>query len=239
MVLQIITFYSLTFLFTFIVGGIQQATGLNANISLPQWGPGIAALLTVLLFRKKVAKPNFALKGWTLREVVMGILIPIGASLVILFLTQQFVAYDESTPNLPWALLLWIPLGALGEELGWRGFLQANLDRGLAGWLSCLVVGLLWVPFHIQLLQNGAVYILFFALLLIANTTVLYILMRSTGFNVWIAALFHAAINYGNLLYYNAINLTRFMMINALVWSVIALIFVLLNRKMFFAKQTE
>jgi membrane protease YdiL (CAAX protease family) len=237
MFLYVIIFYILIFLFTFILGGIQQATGLDVNISLPQWGPGIAALVTLIIFSKKVNKPNFSFKGWKLKEVGMAILVPLTASLVIRLISRQFVAYDPALPDLSLWFFLWIPLGALGEELGWRGFLQSNLDRRLSGWLSCLVVGLLWVPFHVQLLQNGVVFILFFALLLIAYSTVLYVIMRATHFNVWIAALFHAAINFSNLLYFNAITNTRFMAINALVWASIAIIFIILKRDLFLSKK--
>ena len=239
MIFVVIIFYVLTFLFTFLLGGIQQATGLDVNLSIPQWGPGIAALASLLIFPKKTHKPNFSLKGRRLKEISIAILVPLSAALVVRVISRQFVVYDPALPDLPLWFLLWIPLGALGEELGWRGFLQLNLDRRLSGWLSCVIVGLLWVPFHVQLLQNGIVFILFFAVLLIAYSTVLYVIMRATHFNVWIAALFHTAINFSNLLYFDAISDTRFMAINALVWIAIAIVFIFLKRDFFLSKTLQ
>ena len=38
MIFVVIIFYVLTFLFTFLLGGIQQATGLDVNLSIPPMG---------------------------------------------------------------------------------------------------------------------------------------------------------------------------------------------------------
>ena len=40
---RVIVFYILTFVFTIILGGTQEAAGLSAEtIILPQWAPGLA-----------------------------------------------------------------------------------------------------------------------------------------------------------------------------------------------------
>jgi hypothetical protein len=57
---RIIVFYGLTWFFLILLGGGQQAAGLPAEISLPQWGPGLAALLMLILFhymQRKAVNP--------------------------------------------------------------------------------------------------------------------------------------------------------------------------------------
>jgi len=50
---RVIGFYILAFVLTFSLGGIQQAAGLaEKSVVHPQLGPGLAALLMLLVFRK-------------------------------------------------------------------------------------------------------------------------------------------------------------------------------------------
>ena len=64
MVLRIGIFYVLAWFFLILLGGLQQATGiLPPEIGLAQWGPGIAALLMLLLFRRDGFKITFFSKG--------------------------------------------------------------------------------------------------------------------------------------------------------------------------------
>jgi membrane protease YdiL (CAAX protease family) len=76
----------------------------------------------------------------------------------------------------------------------------------------------------------------FLMVVIISYSFVLYILMRWTRFNIWVAALFHLAVNYANLLYFDAINETRLMMVNAAVWMSIALGFFFIHQAPFLSK---
>jgi membrane protease YdiL (CAAX protease family) len=42
-----------------------------------------------------------------------------------LFFSAPAAGADTATP---WILLLWFPLGAIGEELGWRGYLHNRVN---------------------------------------------------------------------------------------------------------------
>jgi hypothetical protein len=54
MILRVVVFYVLTWVFTILIGGLQQEAGLLPGLTfLPQWGPGIAGLITMLIFRKR------------------------------------------------------------------------------------------------------------------------------------------------------------------------------------------
>jgi len=62
-----------------LLGGIQEATGiLPPEIGLAQWEPGIAELLTVVIFRNDVIKITFFSKDTLALRYPWAALIPAG-----------------------------------------------------------------------------------------------------------------------------------------------------------------
>jgi membrane protease YdiL (CAAX protease family) len=53
--------------------------------------------------------------------------------------------------NVPVALLVALPFGPMGEELGWRGFALPRLRERMGPWASTLVLGLVWTFWHIPM----------------------------------------------------------------------------------------
>jgi len=91
---------------------------------------------------------------------------------------------------------------AIGEEAGWRGFLQETLVERL-GWIKgTLLVGLIWGLWHLPM--NLAGYndakhpilqsLIIFQIHTISMSFVLALLMRKTR-SIWVVALAHAANN--------------------------------------------
>lgn len=120
-------FYLLTWFCVALLGGIQQTTGLlPPEIGLPQWGPGIAALLMLVIFRKDGFKITFLPREASALRYIAALL-PLGVGGVVyllrLLIPMQSTPIPEIFDNLP-LVLFWMPLGALGEELGWRGYLH-------------------------------------------------------------------------------------------------------------------
>jgi membrane protease YdiL (CAAX protease family) len=134
-------------------------------------------------------------------------------------------------------VLLWMPLSALGEELGWRGYLHKKLDERLNGLLSSLLIGFLWTLFHVHFLGQGLVFLFFFALVLVSQSTVLYALIRDTGFSVLLATIFHWAFNLINLTILDVIYETSYMMVSGIVWAIVAGTVVYTKRGLFFASR--
>lgn len=237
MFLRISVFYVLTWLFLMLLGGIQQETGLlPAEIGLAQWGPGIAALLMLLIFRKDGHKIVFFSRDTTVLRYLFAALIPVGVGLIVLLISSLLplgtsatrMAYDSLL-----LLILWAPFGALGEEIGWRGYLHKTLDTRMRGLFSSLLVGILWMPIHVHFFAQGPVFLFFLVLLIISYSVVIYALVQDTGFNVMLATIFHLSINLTNLLYLDVIYETSFMMINGIVWVVVAAILILTKRDIF------
>lgn len=188
MFLRISVFYLLTWFIVILLGGVQQATGvIPVEIGLAQLGPGIAALLMLVIFRKDGFKITFFSKGTPARRYLYAALIPLGVGLVVYLLKHLIPIESTTSPeifnNLA-LVLLWIPLGALGEELGWRGYLHKKLDPLMRGLFSSLLVGILWMPIHVHFLTQGPVFLFFFTLMIISYSVVIYALVQDTNFSM-------------------------------------------------------
>lgn len=241
MFLRIVVFYVLTWFFLGLLGGLQQETGLiPPEISLPQWAPGIAALLMLAIFRKDGFKITFFSKETPAKRYLLAALLPVGVGLVIFLvlslLNVESTAVPEAYDNLP-LVLLWMPLGALGEELGWRGYLHKKLDTRLRGLISSLLVGVLWMLIHVHFFSQGPVFLIFLVLLFISYSVVIYAVVQDTGFSVVLATVFHLAINLSNLLFLDVIYETSFMVINSLAWIAVAAVVVIIKKDLFFASK--
>lgn len=237
MFLRIGVFYVLTWFFLIFLGGMQQATGLlPPEIGLAQWGPGIAALLMLLLFRKDGHKLTFFSKEIPALRYLYAALVPVGASLIA-FLIKSLLSIEPSADAPVYgsvlAMIAWMPLGALGEELGWRGYLHKKLDTRMRGLFSSLLVGVLWMPIHVSFFGEGPVFLFFLVLMIISYSIVIYALVHDTGFNVLLASVFHLFINVSNLLFLDVIHETSFMVVNALVWVALAVVVVFMKKDVF------
>jgi len=223
---RIPVFYILAIFFLMLLGGLQQATALvPQEIGLAQWGPGIAALLMLLIFRKDGFKITFIAKGTPKSRYLYAALIPLGAALVVFLLATVLNIKPSGGAPIAGALplmALWMPFGALGEEIGWRGYLHKKLDTRIRGLVSSLIVGLMWLPIHLSFFADGPLVLLLLTLVILSYSVVIYALVQDTGFNVLLAAVFHLAINLGNLLFLNIIHETSLMLVNAVVWLAMA-----------------
>ncbi len=237
---RIIIFYVLIWFFLMLLGGVQQATGIvPVEIGLAQWGPGIAAILMLVIFRRDGFKITFFSRDLPALRYLYAVLLPLGVGLIVYLLRFLMQIKSAAIPgiidNLP-LTLLWLPLGAIGEEIGWRGYLHKKLDPHMRGLFSSLLVGLLWMPIHVHFLAQSPVYLFFFALMIMSYSVVIYALVQDTGFNVLLATIFHLAINLANLVFLDVIYQTSFMIINSLVWVVLAVIVITMKRELFLTK---
>jgi membrane protease YdiL (CAAX protease family) len=229
------------FVFLIILGGGSAALGVPAEIGLAQLGPGIASLLMLTIFRQDGHQMTFFNRKTPWQRYGYVVLIMLGGTAVIYVLSQflKVAGTDTSyaTASLP-LLLLWMPFGALGEEIGWRGYLHKYLDGRFTGIVSSLIVGLLWATMHVHFFQNGPVFMAFFALLMISYTIVMYALLHDTGFDVLLASFFHLMINLTSLLFLDRVNGLAFMIVYSLVWTAVAAITLWLKKDQFFATKT-
>ncbi len=105
------------------------------------WGPGISAIICLFLFRKTHNK-TISFFGTSLIKSLIFYLLP------ILALTISGISSQNMNPHLfPLVLGLMGFISILGEELGWRGFLQDAL-RPLTQIKRYALIGAMWELWH-------------------------------------------------------------------------------------------
>lgn len=135
---------------------IPAARSPDSIIGLPfwiimVWGPTLAAITLALrdgslldLLRRTLQISTVPLSVWAL------VVAPLG----LLLLLRSF-APDEAAPIGPSTVAVMVAfnlfLGPLGEELGWRGYLQEHLNQQI-GWLAAsLLIAAIWLVWHLPL----------------------------------------------------------------------------------------
>jgi membrane protease YdiL (CAAX protease family) len=91
-------------------------------------------------------------------------------------------------------------VAAFGEEVGWRGFLQRELD-GLGLWKASLVIGLIWGLWHAPLIVQGLNYpehpwtgiFMMTVMTVLLSPLLSYLTLRANS--VLAAAIFHGTFN--------------------------------------------
>jgi membrane protease YdiL (CAAX protease family) len=196
--------------------------------ALAMWGPGIAAIITTLVIAKQPFKSlrlntlgskRFYLWAWLLP---IGLTI-LGGLLTLLFglakLDLNFTVIRETMASaangkaVPAETIIAIqvlfaftlaPLinmvFALGEELGWRGFLLPYL-LPLGQWKAIVIGGIIWGIWHAPAIVQGLNYpgypilgifmMIIFCVLLGTTLSWMYLNTRSP----WVAALAHGSVN--------------------------------------------
>jgi len=196
MILRVVVFYVLTWFFTFLIGGVQQEIGLPAELTvLFQWAPGIAGLLTMLIFRKRDGvRITFFSAKMPLRQYLWAFLLPLGFGLLAFVFARVFLGDPQGMPLTVAGVGLMIA-GAVGEEIGWRGYLHKRIAPHMNGLTSSLLVGVLWALFHVQYYAGGLLFMAFMGLAFISLSIMAYAVLAEVEFNVLGAALFHLGIN--------------------------------------------
>lgn len=228
---QILAFLLLVFVFSSLPYYLMIHTGhLGAGngmvVSLVMWCPAFAALATCALFRIDLATLGW--NWWPARYVAWAYVIPILYALPVYLaawaaIRGSFAFSAFATPlakafGFPdWprttALLLAIPcyatLGvisstarALGEEIGWRGFLLPRLVEQTGFTWGCLLSGGIWAVWHYPGLlfadynagTRPAFALTCFTLMVIADSYILGWLRLKSG-SLWTGAILHASHN--------------------------------------------
>jgi membrane protease YdiL (CAAX protease family) len=91
-------------------------------------------------------------------------------------------------------------LAALGEEIGWRGYLLKKVEY-LGFWKSVFIIGPIWGLWHFPLILKGYNYptnpVMGIPMMMLAGTalTPILIYLRKKANSIWAAALFHGSSN--------------------------------------------
>jgi membrane protease YdiL (CAAX protease family) len=195
---QVLTFIALTFVLTSLFDIPTILLGVTGDAykqftTAGMWCPAIAAFIT-----KWIYKDNYCNLGWKWPKpkiIIFAFLIPVLYSLITYliiwtngwghFYNQEFVktvaeSYGLTAYSTPIILTLFIFMkgifgvfkssaNALGEEIGWRGFLTPQLYAKYGYVKTSLIVGVIWAIWHYTVLifgdyNNGNFYDFYFHL---------------------------------------------------------------------------
>lgn len=195
---------------TKIPGGVQMLAALSPGIaaivlSLRRFGGGGAGNLLRPLLRWRIKTGVYVAAG----------LSSFGASIVAYELVTR-LGPTCSPLTSPFDLLMYflliLPLSALWEETGWRGFLLPSLMKTMSGLRAALLIGVIWGTWHLPIflaahstLDAGLAEfgVMFFGC--IAMSIILTRLYLQSRGSLLICVLFHNAVNAGGYYFFNGI----------------------------------
>lgn len=216
---------SALFYFLIIYSGTLRG-GWGKYIMGIMWCPGIAALITM-----KILKRDISELGWKwgdskyqIRSFLIPILYGLAAYLVIWlfgwggFYNHKFVeAFGKSLGLGPMGdgftiaiyLILTGTLGiigsaatALGEEIGWRGFLVPELFKSQGFTKTSFITGTIWGIWHMPILlfadyNSGTPswYAMTCFMVMVVSISFIYTWFRMKSGSLWTAVILHAAHN--------------------------------------------
>ena len=182
----------------------EAASGITA---LLMWCPGAVAIIISNIFYKKEKVLGF--NKCKIKYIILGILIPLvylGGSYGIYWLLtpKAFTGniYSNSIGLMVSAVFTSV-LTAMGEEIGWRGFLLPKMDLIMSRKKVIILCGFIWAVWHYPLMiaglyQSGTPFwyqLPIFTIEIILITSVMtYFRFRSDS--VWPAIILHASHNY-------------------------------------------
>jgi uncharacterized protein len=198
-------------------------------VALMDGRPGVSAFLRQCFRWRSPLK-------WYLIAVAIGFVVHFGAS-VLALLTGAIPAIEITAPN---ATLVIIPIAALLEEIGWRGFaLRRLLDR-YSPFNATLIIGIPWALLHFALF-------LFFeptvspvgeGLSVLAFAFPLTWIFIKSGRNVLVATVLHSGLNAFSFVAAGIPPAVALWYIFASGCLVVAVLMVI-DRQMWFARPTE
>lgn len=203
----------------------KLASGAGLYIVGIMWCPALAALATLKLSRRKLAD-----LGWKWPQgkyAAMSWLIPLFYALTTYLIVwgSGLGGFPNTTFTTRLSSLLGLRLGptlstvayillagtfgmvqslatALGEEIGWRGFLVPELFRNVGFTGTALISGVVWSVWHYPILIWGNYhggtpiwYSLTCFTVLVLSVSFIFAWMRLKSGSLWVGALLHASHN--------------------------------------------
>ncbi len=223
----VLTFGSTSLFYYLIVrqGGIHSPSGGLLAFPL-MWCPGISAIVTQLIFCRSLrgmgwgwGKTRYQIASWFIPLAYTAVAYSIlwGTGLAPLSETQIVTVFEKAgLKGLSHGQLLAIYLvsvltfgavancaAALGEEIGWRGFLVPQLARVRSYSQTAWISGLIWAAWHYPLLLFGGytneglptwyALICFTAMVLAQSFAFAWLRLKSGS--LWTGMFFHASHN--------------------------------------------
>jgi membrane protease YdiL (CAAX protease family) len=260
---ELVTFFTVTLILSaayVLLSGPMVSPGVGYDKALSWyrekakviiWAPMLFALLTVILLRgmaatleilKRLAIWNVGLKWW-----LVVLLLPPATILVPAMIEDNMAQKGIADLFAIWLnSFLFLFAIIIGEELGWRGYALPGLQAHMTPFMASLILGVLWGLWHYPVwfgLEYGISGDAGEAFLSAVSRTTLTVTIgflltwvaNYTCASIVIAMVYHAANNATMRL----LDSTELSVLYYGLLAVIAVVVVLFNRNMFFARPDE
>lgn len=175
------------------------------------WTPNLAAFIVIGLILREKGGIRRLISGWKKWRVGFQWYLIALSPLFIAFLAAGIYRLLGGSPGEPLqplgqtlliSLFLSTVTGAMGEELGWRGFLLPRIQAKYNALASSLIVGVIWALWHLPLWTiEGQVWEVTpywtFALGAISSSVLFTFVLNNTNGSLLMATLIHLAMNFG------------------------------------------
>jgi membrane protease YdiL (CAAX protease family) len=179
---------------------------------LGSFGPAVGALIVTGIIKgknglKNILKSliNWKTSAWSYLFAIFFIIMVYVFTAGITYLIDPPLLKLGKLPGLPETVIYFFVIaivgGPLGEEIGWRGFLQPELLKRFNPAITSLFIASIWLLWHIPLFwlegaaQSGG-SIIYFGLSVFAMAFLFTLLYLKSKGSLLMAILFHTMINY-------------------------------------------
>lgn len=227
------------------LGSFGPAFGALMVTGISQGKPGLRNILKSLI--------NWKTSAWSYLFAIFFIIIVYVSTAGITYLIDPALLKFGKLPGLPEAVIYLFIIavlgGPLGEEIGWRGFLQPKLLKRFTPLTASVIIAFIWLLWHIPLFwlegaaQSGG-SIGYFGLSVFAMAFLFTLLYLKSKGSLLLAIIFHTMINYVSAFIMPTIlpaseTDKTFGHISTYLLLGLAILFFFANYRTFTAKQTD
>jgi len=190
-----------------IIGGLNLwlfPSSFNYTLMFPQWAPAIAAIVVVGIINgkigingllKKTSIKNSSLK-WGLIATIIPVIFCCVSYTILMYVKHEQLILPTLTRSAGNYVICFIAtlFGSYGEEIGWRGFMLPQLNKKHSLFISSLIVGIIWGIWHMRFQIGLPAFGLFVVGVICFSFLISWLCSKTKG-NMFVAILFHTAIN--------------------------------------------
>ncbi len=235
------------FIVTFLLSGLllipQAVFPIAGNYSLvfPQLSPAIAVLLIVIITKnrellKNIGSKLFFSKGllkWFFAILSLIIISVLGTSFYLSYKGFQFKPWQGTLKNY-FVNTLFLFIGAVFEEIGWRGFWLSELSKNHSLFKSSIIIGVLWGIWHMNFGLGIFGYIAFILFTTISSV-IMSLIFRLSENSLILMIVWHFFVNLSFGIFLRERVLAECFIGMDLIFGVICIVMVFWKSKLLFA----
>ncbi|MBF0577579.1 CPBP family intramembrane glutamic endopeptidase [Dysgonomonas sp. GY617] len=184
---------------------------------IPQWSPALYAIIIVIVVKGKTGLLELFKRLYFRKEFVKWNIVALVLPISVCWLSYIMFSYIEYKQIVPFGInhtlqdyclmLLFVILGSIGEEIGWRGFLLPQLHKTHSLFVSSVIIGLLWGVWHLNIQLVFLVFITYLGLVLMFSFITSWLYEKTNG-NIISCIILHSTINICSTLFFEVIVLS-------------------------------